>query len=61
MFLWDAFYILRNAYLGCIKDDECPSDKPECRRGKCIKGLLQLMSEDGEEDNFILTQSYVLI
>ena len=60
-FLCNTLCISCNTFLGCIKHDECPSDKPECRGGKCIKGLLQLMSEDGEEDNFIFTQSYVLI
>ena len=43
------FYILRNAYLGCIKDDECPGNKPDCRSGVCIKGLFHPMSKEGGE------------
>ena len=56
-----VYLILCNTFLECIKDDECPSDKPECRGGECIKGLLLLMSKDVGKDNFILTQSYVLL
>ena len=24
--------------LECNRDNECPSDKPDCRSGRCIKG-----------------------
>ena len=46
---FQAGYISRNAYLGCIKDDECPGNKPDCRSGVCIKGLFNPMSKEGGE------------
>ena len=46
---WMRFYILRNGYLGCVKDDECPGNKPDCRSGVCIKGLFYPMSKEGGE------------